>query len=95
MAGRRSSRVSTEGPRGIRCNVVVPGPIDNSFQLEIEHRIPLRRYGPANDMAQTVPFLASDMSDFSTEEVLIADGGMAGQQRALCGSARIDLGIVR
>jgi len=46
-------------------------------------------------MAQTVPFLASDMSDFSTEEVLITDGGIAGQQRVFCGSARIDLGIER
>ncbi len=87
------------------------GAIDNSFQLEIEHRMskilginatellnqrsPLRRHGPANEIAQTVPFLASDMSGFSTEEVFIADGGMAGQQRAFCANAHIDLGIAR
>ncbi|MDH3738583.1 MAG: SDR family oxidoreductase [Alphaproteobacteria bacterium] len=82
------------GPRGIRCNVVAPGPIDNEFQLAIENRmskvmnidatemlnqrIALRRHGQAEEIAQTVLFLASDMSSFSTGAVFMADGGMAG-----------------
>ncbi len=82
------------GPRGIRCNVIAPGPIDNDFQLAIEdrmskvtgtnatemlnQRIPLRRHGQADEIAQTVLFLASDMSSFSTGAVFMADGGMAG-----------------
>ena len=82
------------GPRGIRCNVLAPGPIDNDFQLAIENRmskvmnidatamlnqrIALRRHGKADEIAQTVLFLASDMSSFSTGAVFMADGGMAG-----------------
>jgi NAD(P)-dependent dehydrogenase (short-subunit alcohol dehydrogenase family) len=82
------------GPRGIRCNVIAPGPVDNEFQTEIEdrmskviganatemlnQRIPLRRHARAEEIAQTVLFLASDMSSFSTGAVFMADGGMAG-----------------
>jgi NAD(P)-dependent dehydrogenase (short-subunit alcohol dehydrogenase family) len=82
------------GPRGIRCNVIAPGPVDNEFQTEIEdrmskviganatemlnQRIPLRRHARAEEIAQTVLFLASDMSSFSTGAVFMDDGGMAG-----------------
>ncbi|NNE86020.1 MAG: SDR family oxidoreductase [Alphaproteobacteria bacterium] len=82
------------GPRGIRCNVIAPGPVDNAFQTAIEdrmskviganatemlnQRIPLRRHAQAEEIAQTVLFLASDMSSFSTGAVFMADGGMAG-----------------
>lgn len=66
----------------------------NATEL-LDQRNPLRRHGPANEIAQTVPFLASGMGGFSTEEVSIADGGMAGQQRVFCANAHIDLGIVR
>lgn len=82
------------GPRGIRCNIIAPGPVDNEFQTAIEdrmskviganatemlnQRIPLRRHAQAAEIAQTVLFLASDMSSFSTGAVFMADGGMAG-----------------
>lgn len=80
--------------RNIRANVIAPGPIDNEFQTAIEdrmsavigidatemlnQRIPLRRHGKAEEIAQSVLFLASDMSSFSTGGVYMADGGMAG-----------------
>ena len=94
VVGLMRSIAKEVAPRGIRCNVVAPGPIDNDFQLTIENRmsrvlgidatemlnqrIPMRRHGRAAEIAQTVLFLASDMSSFSTGAVFMADGGMAG-----------------
>jgi NAD(P)-dependent dehydrogenase (short-subunit alcohol dehydrogenase family) len=79
-------------PRGIRVNIVAPGPIDNSFQSKIEERltevvgrdgteflngvIPLGRHGRAEEVARMVLFLASDQSSFSTGSVFMTDGGM-------------------
>jgi NAD(P)-dependent dehydrogenase (short-subunit alcohol dehydrogenase family) len=79
-------------PRKIRVNILAPGPIDNSFQTKIEEQltevvgedgtqflnriIPLGRHGRAEEIAQSVLFLASDQSSFSTGSVFMADGGM-------------------
>lgn len=79
-------------PRNIRVNVLAPGPIDNSFQTEIEERltekvgqngtelinrvIPLGRHARPEEVAQSVLFLASDQSSFSTGSVFMADGGL-------------------
>ncbi len=79
-------------PRKIRVNVLAPGPIDNSFQTEIEERltamigqdgtelinrvIPLGRHAKAEEIAKSVLFLASDQSSFSTGSVFMADGGL-------------------
>lgn len=78
--------------RKIRVNVIAPGPIDNSFQADIEERlstvvgrdatemlnemIPLSRHGRPEEIAQSVLFLASEASSFTTGTVLMADGGM-------------------
>lgn len=79
-------------PRRIRVNVVAPGPIDNDFQRDVESGltqalgadagkfldsvIPLGRHGKAEEVAESVLFLASDRSAFTTGSVLMADGGM-------------------
>lgn len=79
-------------PRRIRVNVVAPGPIDNDFQRNVESgltralgrdagkfldsMIPLGRHAKADEVAETVLFLASDRSAFTTGSVLMADGGM-------------------
>ena len=79
-------------PRRIRVNVVAPGPIDNVFQRNVESglsralgtdaakfldsMIPLGRHAKAEEVAETVLFLASDRSAFTTGSVLMADGGM-------------------
>jgi NAD(P)-dependent dehydrogenase (short-subunit alcohol dehydrogenase family) len=79
-------------PRNIRVNILAPGPIDNGFQTDIESRltdivgedgtqflnkvIPLGRHGRADEIAQSVLFLASEMSSFSTGSIFMADGGM-------------------
>jgi len=79
-------------PRGIRVNILAPGPVENSFQDDIEKRltdivgedgteflnkvIPLGRHGTAEEIGRSVLFLASDMSSFSTGSIFMADGGM-------------------
>jgi NAD(P)-dependent dehydrogenase (short-subunit alcohol dehydrogenase family) len=79
-------------PRRIRVNVVAPGPIDNDFQRNVEaglsralgtdagrfldSAIPLGRHATAEEVAETVLFLASDRSAFTTGSVIMADGGM-------------------
>ena len=58
------------GPFHIRVNVVAPGiePLVN--------RIPLRRIGEAEDIANAFLFLASEMASYVTGEVLSVDGAM-------------------
>jgi NAD(P)-dependent dehydrogenase (short-subunit alcohol dehydrogenase family) len=79
--------------RGIRVNVIAPGPIDNGFQGDIERRIgtmigrdatqllnsmiPLGRHAKPEEIAQTVLFLAGPRSSFATGGVFMADGGMS------------------
>ncbi len=72
--------------RGVRVNVVSPGPIrtpgyDNLITPEIEQGmvagIPLGRVGEADEIAKATVFLASDDSSFVNGTELFVDGGMA------------------
>ena len=73
----------------IRANSVHPGPIvtpmtesgradPNRNQVTLS-RIPLGRYGEAEDVAYGVLFLASDESSFMTGSELVIDGGWVAQ----------------
>jgi len=72
------------GSRNIRCNAVAPGFIitemtDKLPKEVIEgwfEKIPLRRGGTTDDVANTCVFLASDMSAYITGQVLSVCGGM-------------------
>jgi NAD(P)-dependent dehydrogenase (short-subunit alcohol dehydrogenase family) len=74
------------GPNGIRVNSIAPGLIDAGMSnavhadLEIrearEKRIPLRRLGTAQDIANLVSFLASEQSSYITGENILVDGGV-------------------
>ena len=78
--------------RGVRVNVVSPGPIDtpgladlagdpgNLMQLEQQliASIPMARMGQPDEVARAVLFLASDAASFVTGTDLAVDGG-AGQ----------------
>jgi NAD(P)-dependent dehydrogenase (short-subunit alcohol dehydrogenase family) len=80
-------------PRRIRVNTVHPGPIENTFQSAVEsdlskhiqrdgaaffnEMIPLRRHGLPEEIAQSVLYLASDQSSFTTGSLLMVDGGMS------------------
>ena len=74
---------------GIRVNSVHPGPIvtpmtearrsDAAVQELMVSRIPLGRYGEAEDVAYGVLYLASDESSFVTGSELVIDGGWTAQ----------------
>ena len=73
----------------IRCNSVHPGPIvtpmtesgraDPDRNRVTLSRIPLGRYGEAEDVAYGVLFLASDESSYMTGSELVIDGGWVAQ----------------
>ncbi|MBR1935897.1 MAG: 3-oxoacyl-[Muribaculaceae bacterium] len=72
------------GRRGIRANAIAPGFIDTAMtqalpdeiRREWIERIPLRRGGTVEDIANVATFLASDMSSYVTGQVIQVDGGM-------------------
>jgi L-rhamnose 1-dehydrogenase len=68
------------GPYGIRVNVIHPGQIDTEMlRTEMKGgspiRIPLGRKGTAREVADTVIYLASDLSNYVHGASIIVDGG--------------------
>ena len=84
MIGLAKSVAKELGSRGIRANAIAPGFIitDMTAQLSDEVRaewckkIPLRRGGTVEDVANIATFLASDMSSYVSGQVIQVDGGM-------------------
>ena len=72
------------GSRNITANVIAPGffvtEMTQSLPQEtkdaILSRIPLRRFGTPEDVAELVAFLASEKSSYITAEVICIDGGV-------------------
>ena len=70
--------------RGINCNAIAPGFIETEMTAAMTDKakeatiaaIPLGRTGQPEDIAKAVLFLASDMSDYVTGQVINVDGGM-------------------
>ncbi len=76
-------------PRRIRVNSVNPGPVNTSifgklgmpeeaiseFASAMQNRIPLKRFGEPDDIANLVAFLASDDASFITGAEYNIDGG--------------------
>ena len=71
-------------PKNIRVNAVAPGFIDTAMTRQLppekfQQRIAgirMGRIGTAEEVAQVILFLASDMSSYVTGQVLGVDGGM-------------------
>jgi NAD(P)-dependent dehydrogenase (short-subunit alcohol dehydrogenase family) len=77
-------------PRGIRVNAVSPGPISTPFHAKlglsekdlgevaasIEAKVPLQRFGEADEVAWAALFLASSDASFVTGTELVVDGGL-------------------
>ena len=72
------------GSRGIRANAIAPGFIETAMTAALPEevrkewaaKIPLRRGGTPDDIADVATFLASDMSGYVTGQVIQVDGGM-------------------
>lgn len=78
------------GPKGIRVNTVNPGPIESRMMKSINTgqgnekeaheataaRIPQRRYGTPEEVAEMVAFLASDAASFCNGSIYCIDGGI-------------------
>ena len=70
--------------RNIQVNAVAPGfittdmtqQLTSEMQEQILNRIPLKRFGKPEDVANAVSFLASPAADYITGQVLCVDGGM-------------------
>lgn len=82
LVGLTRSLSKELGPRGIRVNVVAPGPIQTEEPTppEVLERyqklIPLGRLGTTEDVAGVVAFLAGDLSRFVNGETINVDGGI-------------------
>ena len=73
------------GSRNIRCNAIAPGFIETDMTDFLKNgevskafldKIPLGRFGSAEEVADTTLFLASDMSSYITGQVISACGGL-------------------
>lgn len=72
------------GSRNIRCNAIAPGFIETEMTEKLPadvreqwiQQIPLRRGGKPEDVAKLTLFLASDLSDYITGQVISVCGGM-------------------
>jgi NAD(P)-dependent dehydrogenase (short-subunit alcohol dehydrogenase family) len=74
------------GPRGIRLNGIAPGPVptEGAFsrllpskqleQLAIQ-RVPMRRFGTVQELANLAVFLVSDCCPYINGEIVVMDGG--------------------
>lgn len=67
----------SEGPNGIRANVVNPGMVDTAgVGEEIVEKIPLRRLGTPEDVAAAVAWLCSDDASYVSGAVLDVHGAL-------------------
>ena len=82
MIGLTRSLAKELGPRGIRVNVVAPGPVETEIDIPAPVReryrnlIALGRLGTTEEIANVVLFLASDLSSFVSGETIHVDGGI-------------------
>ena len=70
------------GDRGIRANVVNPGPvdtgwIDDELRERLAARQPTGRLGTPDDVARLVAFLLSDEGSWTTGQLIHTDGGFS------------------
>jgi 3-oxoacyl-[acyl-carrier protein] reductase len=72
------------GGVGVRVNAIAPGWIDTPLQHSkpaatlqgMCDRVPLKRLGSADEVANVVLFLLSDMASYITGETIVTDGGL-------------------
>ncbi|MBP7274257.1 MAG: 3-oxoacyl-[acyl-carrier-protein] reductase, partial [Saprospiraceae bacterium] len=72
------------GSRNVRCNAIAPGYIETEMTQTLDEKvkesfwanIPLKRMGTAEEVADSVVFLASDMAKYINGQVLSVCGGL-------------------
>lgn len=84
MIGFTKSVAQELGARNVRCNAIAPGFIETDMTAGLPEevkkgwaeKIPLRRAGQSEDVANVAVFLASDLSAYVTGQVIAVCGGM-------------------
>ena len=84
LIGLAKSIAQELGSRGIRANAIAPGfiitdmtaKLTDEVKAEWTKKIPLRRGGTPEDVANIALFLASDLSSYVSGQVIQVDGGM-------------------
>ncbi|HMA68953.1 MAG TPA: 3-oxoacyl-[acyl-carrier-protein] reductase [Candidatus Mcinerneyibacterium sp.] len=84
LIGLTKSIAKEYGKRNINVNAVAPGFISTEMtdklsekaEKELLDNISIKRKGTPEDVANTVLFLSSDLSDYITGQVILVDGGM-------------------
>ncbi|MEY3946206.1 MAG: hypothetical protein RJB03_912 [Bacteroidota bacterium] len=85
IIGFTKSIAQEPGSRNVRCNAIAPGFIETDMTHYLKEsegaqaylaKIPLGRFGTAEEIGNTTLFLASDLSSYITGQVLSACGGL-------------------
>jgi 3-oxoacyl-[acyl-carrier protein] reductase len=85
IIGFTKSMAHELGSRNIRCNAIAPGFIETDMTQYLKQgdvsasylsKIPLGRFGTAEEIANISLFLASDLSSYVTGQVISACGGL-------------------
>lgn len=87
ITGLTHSMAQHYGPSGVRVNQVCPGFIDTAMSLRssddvheagsMAMRVPLRRIGRPEEVAEVVAFLASDRASYINGATIVCDGGLS------------------
>jgi len=84
IIGFTKSIAKEVGSRNIRCNAIAPGFIATEMTDELDEKtkeaylsgIPLKRFGTAEEVANTCIFLASDMGAYINGQTISVCGGL-------------------
>ncbi len=85
IIGFTKSVAAELGSRNIRCNAIAPGFVETDMTHYLKEgeaaksfleKIPLARFGSAEEIANVTLFLASDMSSYVTGQVISTCGGL-------------------
>ena len=76
MIGLAKSIAQELGPKGVRAETAMTAQLPEEIRADWMKKIPLRRGGQVEDIANVCLFLASDMSSYVSGQVIQIDGGM-------------------